>query len=238
MKRVIFLTSLLAFILFSDTALAETYTNVITKDGKTYVTAKTVEGDKITIEQKIYDADGNLLDTKITVKDAPPSREKDTTQTVEKTVTPIVTKKPLPTATLKLTPTIAEEIGTEAEEVKQENNTERKISTYVQTNYPTYVSSQSGNLVVQTSSGDREMKISPDDIVTKAQFLGMDVVAIVKIEGEADNLTYQVTGSKIKKLLGFYEVYLPTTFIYNTQTGGLVKTEQSGWTKLADKLSI
>jgi hypothetical protein len=233
MKKLIFITFISLIFISWNTVAAETYTNVVTKDGKTFITTKTIEGDKITIEQKIYDADGNLLDTKITVKDAPPPREKEVTYPVEKQVTPATTK-PLPTKTIP-TPTVTEVGGENGVEVVKVTS---RTSSFIQTAYPTYVSTESGNLVVQTSAGDKELKISPDKIMDKARTAGMNLIGSVNLEGEADNLKYKVKGNKIKKLFGFYEIYINTNLVYDTQSGNLIKVEQSTWAKLADRLSI
>ena len=226
MRITIFLFFLFQFIFiagFGD-VFAETYTNTFTKEDRTYIVTKTIQDGKIIIETKVYDITGQLLKTDVVEKTEKPSPIKEYVYPSK-----TVTKTPVNTTTQKsISPSPKPTDGI----IKP------TTSSSLQTDLPIEVSSQSGNLVVKLTSGDKELLTSHEAIVNKAGELGLDLIDEVKlIQGES-GLQYFVRGTKKEMFLAVFEVYLPTSYIFNTDNGGLEKVEQNTLIKLADVFSF
>ena len=203
---------------------SETYTNTYTKEDRTYIVTKTIQDGKITIETKIYDQTGQLLKTDVVEKTAKPSPVKEyvyPSKTVTRTPVTATTQK-----TISPSPKPTGEIS------------KPTTTSSFQTELPIEISSQSGNLVVKLTSGDRELLTSPEDIVNKAGELGLDLIDEVKLIQAERGLQYFVKGTKREMFLAVFEVYLPTSYIFNTDSGGLEKVEQKTLIKIADVLSF
>lgn len=225
MKKITTLLIFSLLLLASITpALAETYTQTFTKEDRTYVTIKTIENGIIRIETKIYSASGELIKTEVTEKVQEPTPVKEKVYPTKTTTPkPIVTKTPE-----RVSPT-----------PKPEDETSKpSVSAFLQSDLPLDISSKSGNLIVKTESGDKELTRGPEEIMEKAEGEGMDRVAEVKLIEASHGLKYEVSGTKQEKLLGVIDVYLPTILTYNVDDGGLEKVEQSTLVKLTDLFSI
>lgn len=227
MKKYLIALFSLSFLVLASAVNAQTYTDTFTKDGMTYITTKTVTSDKVTIVIQIYDSNGTLVNTKTTTKTPKTPPEKDATTTFTKESGTAVKVTP--------TPTPVEE-QQEVMEQNQERNT--VANSFVQSNFPMYVSSTSGNLVVQTASTDVELKAKPESIVEKARNAGMDIIGDVQLAEVNQQLRYVVNGTKVERLFAIIQIPLDTKLIYDTQTGDLVQSQQSGLTKVADFFSI
>lgn len=226
MRIYIFLIFLSLFLFAADfgNVFAETYTNTFTKEDRTYIVTKTIQDGKITIETKIYDQTGQLLKTDIVEKTAKPSPVKEYVYPSKAvTNTPVVTTtqkniSPSPKPTVEISkPTTSSSFLTEL---------------------PIEVSSQSGNLVVKLTSGDKELLTSPEAIINKAGELGLDLIDEVKLIQTENGFQYFVKGTKREMFLAVFEVYLPTSYVFNTDSGGLEKVEQKTLIKLTDVLSF
>ena len=104
--------------------------------------------------------------------------------------------------------------------------------------FPLEVSKETGNLLVKSSSGDKELLNDPEIVVKKAEDLGLDLIAEVKLIEDSSGIKYLVSGTKKEKLLALFEVYLPTSFVFNPDNGKLEKIEQTSLIKITDLLSF
>jgi len=222
--KTLILALIFGFVLFlGSTSLifAQTYTATFTKDNKTYIVTKTVQGDKVIIETKIYDESGNLLDTNVVEKVLQPPPVKQITYPT-KTIIPTITKK----------------VSASSSPTPIQKPPKSSVSAYLQTDVPIEVSSKSGNLVAKTASGEKELTTTPEAAMKKAEEQGLDIVAEVKLVQGTGGLQYLISGTKKEKFLALMEVYLPTSLVYNVENGGLESVQQSSLIKLADLLSI
>src|SRR3989304_5582092 len=172
-----------------------------------------------TKEDKTYIVTKTIEEGKITIEGAEPTPAKELlypTKTVTKTLEKI---SPVPTkALLEVPPPI--------------------IKTYLQSDFPLEVSKETGNLLVKSSSGDKELLNDPEIVVKKAEDLGLDLIAEVKLIEDSSGIKYLVSGTKKEKLLALFEVYLPTSFVFNPDNGKLEKIEQTSLIKITDLLSF
>ena len=231
MKLITFLvtTIFISFLLVSNVS-AETYT--YTKNGNTYITTKTINEEKVVVETKIYDANGNLLDTK-TTENTINAPVKNITNI---SLTPVPTKPLLPSTTPRPTKPLLPSATPIVKDITA--TSEAKVKTILQTDYPLTVSKESGNLVVVTQFKNIELKNNPEEIVESAKKSGMDIVVDVKLEGNPDSLKYVVSGAKLEKFLAIFQITLDTKLVYDPETGKLDNKVQSASTKLLDFLSI
>ena len=79
----------------------------------------------------------------------------------------------------------------------------------------------------------------PDAIVEKAQSSDdIDEVETLELETE-DNLEYKLTGTKSGDLLGIFAIQIPSTLVYDADTGEFLRMEdQTILTKLLNFLSL
>lgn len=108
--------------------------------------------------------------------------------------------------------------------------------------FPISVDDATGEIFVKTPAGDVQLKAMPDTIVQKAQASdGLDVVESVGFAtqpNEVSNLEYVVTGTKAEKLLGVFALNIPSSLIYDAQTGGFVRNDQGFVTRILDLFSF
>jgi hypothetical protein len=108
----------------------------------------------------------------------------------------------------------------------------------VLTNFPMTVDEATGQVLVQTPAGEVALKALPDTIVEKAKMdSGLDEVEDVKLN--ADNgVKYVVSGAKSEKLLGVFNLRIPTQLAFDATTGDFVASEQSFVNRVLDLFSF
>ncbi len=108
--------------------------------------------------------------------------------------------------------------------------------------FPISVDDATGNVFVKTPAGDVQLKAMPDTIVQKAQASDdLDTVEDVGLNTQTDkttNLEYVVTGTKSEKLFGAFTLNIPSSLIYDAQTGGFVRNDQGFVTRILDLFSF
>ena len=108
--------------------------------------------------------------------------------------------------------------------------------------FPISVDDATGEVFVKTPAGDIQLKAMPDTIVQKAQASDdLDDVKSLSLNTQSDealNLEYVVTGTKSEKLLGVFALNIPSSLVYDTQTGGFVRNEQGFVTRILDLVSF
>lgn len=223
MVKILFAVILLFLVGTFLSVNAEVYTQTLTKDGKTYITTKTIDGTKITIETKIYDVNGVLLDTQVVYKEVTVTPVKESVYPT-KTITQIPTLKPTTNPDITKSPTPGSE--------------PKSTLVTVQSEHEVTISEDSGNLVIETAGGEQEVKVKPEVVSQQSQLKGLDQINEITLIEEDGTLKYVVSGVKKEKFLAIFEVFLPTTFVYNAQTGELEKTNQERGIKIADFFSF
>ncbi len=105
--------------------------------------------------------------------------------------------------------------------------------------FPLTVDDETGDIYVQTPKGEVLLGIMPDAIVEKAQSSDdIDEVETLELETE-DNLEYKLTGTKSGDLLGIFAIQIPSTLVYDADTGEFLRMEdQTILTKLLNFLSL
>lgn len=108
--------------------------------------------------------------------------------------------------------------------------------------FPISVDDATGEVFVKTPAGDVLLKAMPDTIVQKAQASDdLDSVESVGFGTQADvslNLEYVVTGTKSEKLFGMFTLNIPSSLIYDAQTGEFVRNDQGVVTRVLDLFSF
>lgn len=124
------------------------------------------------------------------------------------------------------------------------------------TNFPLSINPATNELIVTTSAGQKTVTILPDQAVQN--MLAANVIsrlgaraivdaalqnqvasasAIVEL-GVRNNIpVYEIPGIRDFRLLGFIPVSAPVTAVVSAETGGLLATEQSLFTRIIDFLS-
>lgn len=110
--------------------------------------------------------------------------------------------------------------------------------------FPLVVDDVTGRIFVQTPAGEITLNVMPDTILEKAQ-ASEDIDTITDIEltaandaNASDQLEFTLTGTKSQKLLGIFELQVPSVVVYDAQTGEFIKSEQSFITKVLDLFSF
>lgn len=218
----IFLAIAILLIIPSFVFAQDVYTYTFEKEGLKYVTTKTITESLITIETKVYDSQGNLIKTDVKTKIPQPTPvkeivypEKDSVPPSEnsKIVTPTV--KPLPTSIPAKTPT-----------------------SVVKSELPIVVNEETGELEAERAGGLVSINQTPPEVIENAKTLGIDVIDEIKLIEEGNRIKYTIEGNKVQKFLGVFEIYLPTSLVYDAEGGTVEKIEQSNWVKFADILSF
>ena len=108
--------------------------------------------------------------------------------------------------------------------------------------FPISIDDATGEIFVKTPAGDVQLKAMPDTIVQKAQVSDdLDVVEGVELntqDDKASNLEYVVTGTKSEKLLGVFALNIPSSLIYDAQTGEFVRNDQGFVTRILNLFSF
>jgi len=105
-------------------------------------------------------------------------------------------------------------------------------------NFPITIDDETGQTFVKTPNGNIELKVMPDSIVERAQ-LAATIVGDEDLElSSGDELEYRLAGAKSEKLLGIFQVKIPSQLIYSAETGELLKSEQGFITKVLDLFSF
>ena len=97
-----------------------------------------------------------------------------------------------------------------------------------------------GKTIIETSSGEMEVKNNPEDSVDELINAGVIDTQISFEAKSNDNnkVEFEVQGVEIKKLLGLFEVSLPKTVTVDSETGTVINTNQNIWTRFLSMLSI
>lgn len=97
-----------------------------------------------------------------------------------------------------------------------------------------------GKTVIETTSGDMEIKNNPEDSVDNLVDTGvLDTPTSFEAKTNDNNkVEFEVQGVEIKKLLGLFEVSLPKIVTVDSETGNVINTSQNIWTKFLSLLSI
>ena len=200
------------------------YKQTITQDGKTAEITKEVRDGKVYINIKTYDSNGNLLNSKDTVKDLKTPTKTQTQPTVKKTETQPPVQKPIeiqpevPVETTEpiVTPTPGQIQNTNRFQIVGESYT-------TNSNFPLTVNEETGNIVVETPLKLVELTTTPEAIAQKAvQARTMARVNSVKIESsDNENVNVVLNGSREISILGLVNFELPATAVFNAETGAL-----------------
>ncbi len=97
-----------------------------------------------------------------------------------------------------------------------------------------------GKTIVETASGEMEIGNKPEDAVNN---LVDDNILDTPTSFEAktsdkNKVKYEIQGIEVKKLLGLFEINLPKIVTVDADTGDVVNSSQSIWTKFLSLLSI
>ncbi len=182
------------------------------------------EGDKVKIETKTYDASGKLLKEE---------KSEGSDEGIE---------------------TETEDSAGNKLKVRMENNKVLIKSEGVGglDNFPLFLNEADGNVYVQTPQGDVMLGVMPQAILDKATASDdIDSVEEIEIESEPEDdsneesneedaakLEFRLKTNKTQKLFGVVELEIPSTVYYDTQTGELLRSEQSFLNKILDMLSF
>lgn len=113
--------------------------------------------------------------------------------------------------------------------------------------FPLVVDDATGEIVVQTPVGEVKLGAMPDSIVEKAKASsGVDDVLDLELQttsestsSSSSSLEFKLTGTKTEKLLGLFNLQIPTTLIYDANTGGFIRSEEPTFvTKILDLFSF
>ena len=139
------------------------------------------------------------------------------------------------------------ESGSEAAKVKIKIKIKRVENRFVfmtreieaETDFPLSVNPTTNELVVTTPSGERVVTILPDQAV--ANMLANNIFnrqRNVNIVFENGTVIYRISGDRDEKLLGIFNVVIPTTAVVSADTGQLVTQEQPFFFRFLDLLSV
>ena len=139
------------------------------------------------------------------------------------------------------------ESGSEAAKVKIKIKVKRVENRFVfmtreieaETDFPLSVNPTTNELVVTTPSGERVVTILPDQAV--ANMLANNIFnrqRNVNIVFENGTVIYRISGDRDEKLLGIFNVVIPTTAVVSADTGQLVTQEQPFLFRFLDLLSV
>ena len=198
----------------------KTQERVQNNDGSYSVVKHEIEGDKVKIETKTYDASGNLLKEE---------KSEGSDEGIE---------------------TETEDSDGNKLKVRMENNKVLIKSEGVGglDNFPLFLDETDGNVYVQTPQGDVMLGVMPQAILDKATASDdIDSVEEIEIESEPEDeseeedstkLEFRLKTNKTEKLFGVVELEIPATVYYDTQTGELLRSEQSLLNKILDMFSF
>lgn len=110
--------------------------------------------------------------------------------------------------------------------------------------FPLSVDDETGVIFVDTPAGDVTLNAMPDTIVEMVRVSDdIDQVSTVEletneIETEGTNLEYLVTGTKSEKLLGLFNVQIPSKLVYDAETGQFLRNDMGFTTRVLDLFSF
>jgi hypothetical protein len=112
------------------------------------------------------------------------------------------------------------------------------------TKYPISVGEAGRPLSISTPQGDREIKLSPDQIVKQLRInnqMASPAAGIVKEDVELKvldgNPVYEVSGNRTRRFLGLFELSQPIQFVVSADTGEVMGTKQSFFANMISFLS-
>lgn len=185
----------------------------IQNDDGTYSVVKTeTEGDKVKVESKTYDTQGNLIKEE---------KHEGSDEGFESETEDSSGNK------LKIRVQDTKAL------IKREGVTGLD-------NFPLYIDETDGSVYVQTPNGEVRLGMMPQSIVEKAESLeDVDSVIDVELESESDDkVEFKLKTKKAKKLFGVFEVDIPNTVYFDAQDGEQLRSEQTFITKVLDFLSF
>lgn len=113
--------------------------------------------------------------------------------------------------------------------------------------FPLTVDDASGAIFVQTPVGEVRLGVMPDTIVEKAK-ASDDIDDVSGVELESNNasvntsdaapLEFKLAGTKSAKLLGLFNLQIPSTVVYDAQTGSFLRSERAFVTRVLDLFSF
>ncbi len=110
----------------------------------------------------------------------------------------------------------------------------------VESNFPLSVNPATRELTVTTPAGSKVVAVLPQQAIDNMLATGIVTTTTgVDLKTEPDgSLTYNINGTKNKKLLGVFDVAIPKNLIVSAQTGQVLTVNQSIFAKILDFLSI
>lgn len=131
------------------------------------------------------------------------------------------------------------EISTDKNEAKV-----KKAGFEASTVYPLSVGDTAKPLAVSTPEGEKEVKLTPDQVVKQLRVNGQMASPAGTLANEAVELkvqdgkpVYEVSGNRTRRLLGLFAVSQPIQFVVSADTGEVVGTKQSFLANLVSLLS-
>lgn len=94
---------------------------------------------------------------------------------------------------------------------------------------------------VQTASGEKEVKVLPDEAIAKIKEAKANFTANatqVKLQEYNSEPVYAIPGNSHQKLLGFFPVAIPATSLMSANTGGVVGLQEDTISRLLDTISF
>ena len=237
----------------------ETRETITNPDGTTTEIRRKTDGDETKVEFRTFDAAGNkIMVEKFESKEG---EEKSRVKTYDETGTKLTDLR-LETEDGKEIEFRVKEGETELSRVKfdaedqkliirtndEANSLTIKISggNFVLTrgginalsNFPITIDDETGQIFVETPNGNIELKVMPDSIIERAQLADAAVVNEDLELSSEDKLEYKLAGAKSEKLLGIFQVRIPSQLIYSAETGEFLKSEQGFITRVLDLFSF
>lgn len=110
------------------------------------------------------------------------------------------------------------------------------------TDLPIMVDVETKSLMVSTGAGPKTVTVLPDKALSNILDLGViasvNTQVIPKIEYLSGDLVYKFEGTKVYKMLGLYQVTVPTTIVVSAETGEVVSSDQPLITKVVRLISL
>lgn len=110
----------------------------------------------------------------------------------------------------------------------------------VESDFPLSVNPATRELTVTTPAGSKVVAILPQQATDNMLASGIVTTTTgVDLKTESDGkLSYNINGTKNKKLLGVFDVAVPKNLIVSAETGQVLSVNQSTFSKILDFLSI
>ena len=110
--------------------------------------------------------------------------------------------------------------------------------------FPMVVDDETGQILVLTPAGEVNLGVMPDSIVEKAESTDdIDEVESLELASESTSsesapLEFKLFGTKSERLLGLFNLQIPSTLIYDAETGDFLRSDQPFITKVLDLFSF